>query len=80
MTFLDNFLHNNIFSLDSLIYLPAVHYYAGRQEVPRRLLPDDTDSGDNIISPHITYDLEDRPEKLTESLRTLSQVKKNNRK
>ena len=67
---LDNFLR--IIIQFGVITFLAMHY-AGRQEVHKRLL-DDTDSGDNVISPHIIYDLEDRPEKLTESLRILSQV------
>ena len=70
--------HNDIqFGVITLItYRPCI-YYVGRQEVP---LLDDIDSGDNhyVISPHIIYDLEDRPEKLTESLKILSQVNKYN--
>ena len=47
--------------------------YTGKQEVRRRLL-NDTDFGDNTISPHIIFDLEDRPEEFIGSLKTLSRV------
>lgn len=54
----------------------SLPYYAGKQEVRKRLL-DETDSGEHVICPHVIFDLEDKPEKLTEALRTLSQVSKN---